>query len=244
MPLRSDPLQGAVIAFDLDGTLVDTAPDLIGTLNAVLSERGMPALPLAEARPMIGHGARALLDRGFAAAGRVLGPEEAPALFDRFIAIYRGRIAAESRPFPGVIEALDVLDAAGARLAVCTNKRTDLSVALLDALGLTSRFAAVIGPDAAGAAKPDPRHLLAAIEAAGGATRALMVGDSKTDLDAARAAATPVALVTFGYTEIPAAGLKPDALIERYADLPDAARGLLVRAPASISPVLPGPADA
>ncbi|MFI4936510.1 MAG: HAD hydrolase-like protein [Caulobacterales bacterium] len=237
-----DPLAGAVIAFDLDGTLVDTAPDLGGTLNAILAERGLPTVPLGDIRAMIGHGARALIERGFSAAGRAVSPAEMTPLFDRFIDLYMARIADESRPFPGVLAALDELVGDGAILAVCTNKRTNLSVALLDALGMTQRFAAVVGPDAAGVSKPDPRHLTFAIEAAGGQLgRALMVGDSKTDLDAARAAGAPIALVSFGYTEIPASELGADALIGHFDELPAAARRLLARRRAAISPVLPGP---
>ena len=152
------PLAGATIVFDLDGTLVDTAPDLIGVLNALLAEEGLPPLPLIEARPMIGRGARALITRGFAAAGAPLAEDAMAGLFDRFIARYRARIADESLPFPGAVAALDLLRNAGATLAICTNKPTDLSVALLAALGIEGRFAAVIGPDAAPAAKPDPRH--------------------------------------------------------------------------------------
>jgi phosphoglycolate phosphatase len=237
-----DILAGAVIAFDLDGTLVDSAPDLVGTLNALLDQEGLPSLPLDEARAMIGRGARALLERAFAAAGETIAPERMPILFERFIDHYQARIARESRPFPGVARALDELAAAGAILAVCTNKRTSLSIALLDALGLSARFAAIVGPDAAGASKPDPRHLVFAIEAAGGRPdHALMVGDSVTDRDAARAAGVPLALVSFGYTETPAAELAPDALIDHFAELPAAARRLLQRRPQAISPILPGP---
>lgn len=237
----ADALAGAVIAFDLDGTLVDTAPDLIGALNQVLAECGLPPLPLAAARGVVGHGARAMLARGFAAAGAPLAPERAPALFERFIALYVPRIAAESRPYPGVPETLDLLGAAGARLAVCTNKRTDLSLALLDALGLARRFAAVVGPDVAGASKPDPRHLTAAIEAAGGRKdRALMVGDAVTDRDAARAAGVPLALVSYGYSEPPAADLAPDQLIDHFAEVPAAARRLLAPGAPAISPSLRG----
>jgi phosphoglycolate phosphatase len=238
-------LAGAVIAFDLDGTLVDTAPDLIGTLNLILAEHGHAGLPLIAARGIVGRGARAMLEQGFAAAGEALAPERMDALFDRFIDLYLGRIAHESRPYPGVVEALDDLAAAGARLAVCTNKRTDLSLALLDALDLTRRFAAVTGPDRAPAAKPDPRHLLAAIEAAGGApARAILVGDSQTDREAARAAGTPAVLVSYGYTDIPAADLAPEALIDHFAELPAAARRLLAPPRPAISPILPGQADA
>ena len=168
MPLIANSLAGATIAFDLDGTLVDTAPDLIGALNHLLREESLPALPLESARLLVGRGARALIERGFAVAGAHLDPAAMPSLFERFITIYRGRIADESRPFEGVEAALDSLAGAGAALCVCTNKRTDLSLALLDALGMTRRFAAVVGADSAPAAKPDPRHIFAAIAAAGG----------------------------------------------------------------------------
>jgi len=220
-PLPASSLASAVIVFDLDGTLVDTAPDLVGALNQLLHEQKLPALSLAAARVMVGRGARVLIEQGFAAAGEPLDAERMPALFDRFIAIYRGRIARESRPFEGVLEALDVLDAAGAKLVVCTNKLTDLSLALLDALEMTSRFAAVIGADSAPAPKPDPRHLQTAIAAVGGRDdRALMVGDSASDVGAARAAKVPSIVVSFGYTEIPAANLGADHLIDHFAELP------------------------
>ena len=222
------PLEGATIAFDLDGTLVDTAPDLVGTLNMLLADEGLPLLPLAEARPFIGHGARFLIQRGFEAAGAHLHPAKAQVLFDRFIAHYRARIARESRPFPGCEAALAALTAEGARLAVCTNKPTGLSVALLEALGLAPRFAAIVGPDAAPAPKPDPRHLQAAVAAAGGTmARAILVGDSATDASAARNARVGLILVSFGYTEVPAADLDPDILIDHFDQLPDACVRLL-----------------
>jgi len=214
------PLAGAVVAFDLDGTLVDTAPDLVGALNTLLQEQNLPALPLALARSLIGRGARVLIEKGFAAAGEPLRADDVPPLFDRFIDVYRGRVADFSRPFDGCVTALDALAGAGASLVVCTNKRTDLSIALLDALDLTRHFAAVIGADAAPAAKPDPRHLITAIQAADGSPdRALMVGDSAADVGAARAARVPSIVVTFGYTEIPAAELGGDHLIERFDQL-------------------------
>jgi phosphoglycolate phosphatase len=226
--MGADPLQGAVIAFDLDGTLVDTAPDLIGTLNVLLKDEGLPALPVDEARPFIGRGARWLIERGFEAAGQHLHPARVQPLFDRFIAHYLEHIADESRPFPGCEAALDALKAAGARLCVCTNKRTDLSVALLEAVGLADRFEAVVGADSAPAIKPDPRHLQAAIDAVGGRMdRAILVGDAATDAGAARAAKAGLILVSFGYTEIPAADLNPDVLIHSFDELPDACMRLL-----------------
>lgn len=221
-------LEGATIAFDLDGTLVDTAPDLIGTLNHLLTAEGLPPLPLDQARPFIGHGARHLIQRGFRAAGQDIAPERLQQLFERFIPHYLGRIAEESRPFPGCEAALDVLSAEGATLAVCTNKPTDLSVALLKALGLATRFAAIVGPDAAGFAKPDPRHLQAAVDVAGGSmSRTILVGDANTDAGAARAANAGLIIVSFGYTDIPAADLGGDALVHHFDALPDACLRLL-----------------
>jgi phosphoglycolate phosphatase len=246
MPLPPD-LTGATIAFDLDGTLVETAPDLIGALNIVLGERKLPGLPLEAARSIVGRGARVMIQKGFAAAGAPLDEAELPGLFNRYIDVYLGRIASESRPFPGVERALDDLAAAGARLAVCTNKRTDLTLALLDALEMTGRFDAVVGADLAPATKPDPRHFVHAVEVAGGDPRyALMVGDSFNDVESAKRAGAPVVAVSFGYTETPADQLGADALIHHFDELPGAARKLLSAlrgAPGSVIGT-PSPADA
>jgi phosphoglycolate phosphatase len=228
MAQTGSALAGATIAFDLDGTLVDTAPDLIGTLNVLLKEEGLPPLPPLEARPFIGRGAKWMIERGFQAAGAALEEARAPELFDRFIGYYLDHIADESRPFPGVEAALDRLRAEGAKLAVCTNKRTDLSLALLDALDLTSRFDAVIGADATPACKPDPRHLTTAVAAVGGTMdRAILVGDAATDAGAARAAGAPLVLVSYGYTEVPAQELAPDLLIDHFDELAEGCARLL-----------------
>ncbi len=228
MDLDLSHLAGATIAFDLDGTLVESAPDLVATLNVLLAREGLTPLPLAQARDMIGQGARALIAKGFEASGAQLDEPRLSALFERFIAHYREHIADESQVFPGVTDALDTLEAAGAKLVVCTNKRTDLSVALLEALGVAHRFAAIVGPDAALAAKPDARHLLVAIEAAGGSPdRAVMVGDSVSDAGAARAAGVPLILVSFGYTPVPARDLGADVLIDHFEQLPAACARLL-----------------
>ena len=225
------PLAGSVIAFDLDGTLVDTAPDIVSAMNAVLQEQGLPKLPFGQARVMIGRGARTLIEQGFTAAGEPLAAADVAPLVERFVEIYRDCLADYSRPYDGCVEALVALSGAGARLAVCTNKRTELSVALLDALDLTRHFAAVIGANSAPAPKPDPRHLLAAIAAAGGRPdRALMIGDGAADVGAARAAAVPSVIVTFGYTEIAADELGGDWLIDRFEELPPLAARLLAAA--------------
>ncbi len=222
------PLAGATIVFDLDGTLVETAPDLLGTLNHLLEREGVAPLTLAKGRSLIGQGAKVLLSRGFAAAGEPLEEARLERLFQEFIVYYLAHIADESLPFAGVIAAMDVLEAQGARLAVCTNKRTDLSLALLDALGLTGRFAAIVGGDAAPAPKPDARHLLTTIDRAGGdPAKAVMIGDSISDAMAARNAGVPLVLVSFGYTETPARELDPDILIDHFDELPAACARLL-----------------
>lgn len=225
-------LNGATIAFDLDGTLVDTAPDLVGALNTILAQEGLPPLPFADVRLMVGRGARALLERGFTAAGQPLDALTAPALVERFIAVYLGRIAHESAPFPGVVEVLAQLRQAGAKLVVCTNKLTHLSVALLDALDLTQAFDAVIGADLAPAPKPDPSHVLAAIAAVGGdPDRAVMVGDSINDALSAVRAGVPALMVSFGYTEEPVETLGGDLVIHSFLDVPQACIALLASCP-------------
>jgi phosphoglycolate phosphatase len=216
------------VVFDLDGTLIDTAPDLMSTLNTVLGEQGLPPLAYEMAPLLVGRGARAMLEKGFAADGKPLDEPDASRLFDRFIDVYLGRIADQSRPFPGVIEALDRLEADGAALAVCTNKRTDLSLAVMDALGLTSRFRVIVGPDMAPRPKPDASHLLRAIELAGGEpARAVMVGDSINDVLAAKNAEVPVVLVSFGYTDVPPRDMDADVLIDRFDELHDAVMRIL-----------------
>ncbi len=209
-------LDGATVVFDLDGTLVDTAPDLIGTLNTLLAQEGLSPLPVESAPLFVGQGAKVMIEKGFAASGEPLDEDRAARLFDRYIDLYLGRIAEHSAPYPNVLAALDRLDAEGARLVVCTNKRTDLSRALMDALNLTSRFAAIVAP----APKPDGRHLLTAIAQGGGEpSRAVMVGDSLNDVLSARNAGVPVVLVSFGYTTTPAAQMDRDVLIDDFADL-------------------------
>ncbi|MCO5128954.1 MAG: phosphoglycolate phosphatase [Xanthobacteraceae bacterium] len=217
-----------LIAFDLDGTLVDTAPDLIGALNHILVREKLSPLPLESARNLIGAGARRLLERGFEAENRQPGPEDMARLTDDFIAYYADHIADESRPFEGLDAALDQLAARGFLLAVCTNKLEWLSRRLLDRLGLTPRFAAICGADTFGVSKPDPIILRQTVAKAGGAmTSTIMVGDAGTDVGVARRAGVPVIGVSFGYTEIPIAELEPDRLIDRMNQLPDAVNSLI-----------------
>jgi len=212
-----------LVVFDLDGTLIDTAPDLVDTLNLILAREGLPPVPFATARAMIGGGARMLIERGLAADGRASGREEVDRLYRDFVAHYGEHIADRSQPFPGLEAALDQLADAGWRFAVCTNKLEGLSVRLLDALGLTGRFEAVCGQDTFKVAKPHPDILLNTIGRAGGTPeRAIMVGDSANDIDAARAAGVPVIAVDFGYTEVPVTRLGPDRIIDGFPKLPAA----------------------
>jgi len=217
-----------IVVFDLDGTLVDTAPDLINALNFVLDREGMPPLPLASARNLIGAGARKLIERGLEVGGGTVTVGELDRMMRDFIDYYAEHIADESRPFDGLEAALDDLESRGYRFAVCTNKLEWLSKLLLERLGLTRRFAAICGADTFGVAKPDPAILHQTIARAGGrAAASVMVGDSGTDIGAARRAGISVVGVSFGYTDVPLADLKPDRLIGHMSDLPDAIESLM-----------------
>jgi phosphoglycolate phosphatase len=217
-----------VIAFDLDGTLIDTAPDLIATLNTVFADHGVPPLALESARPLIGGGIKVLLERGLAAQGLTFTPEDLDRLYDVYLGRYADHIADQSRAFPGLELALDALAAQGWRLAVCTNKPEWLSVRLLDKLKLARRFAAICGQETFGVQKPDPEMLRRTIRRAGGDPAvAVMVGDSATDITTARAAGVPVIAVDFGYTETPVALLNPDRIISHFDDLPRTVANLL-----------------
>jgi phosphoglycolate phosphatase len=216
----------ATIIFDLDGTLVDTAPDLIGTLNVVLDREGLPIMPYDEARALIGAGARSMLERGLAAVGRPAA--DIDHLYEHFVAHYADHLADGSRPFPGVEAALDVLAGRGFTFAVCTNKLERLAMQLLKSLGLAGRFAAICGQDTFAVQKPHPEALLGTLRRAGGRLdQAVMVGDSQIDIATARAALMPVVAVDFGYTEIPVKDLEPDKIISHYNHLPDVVEMLL-----------------
>jgi phosphoglycolate phosphatase len=216
------------IVFDLDGTLVDTAPDLIDTLNRLFAGEGLPPIAFETGRNLIGGGVKRLIESALAVDGRAADAAEIDRLFNVYLPLYAHHIADRSRPFPGAIGALDALAARGYRLAVCTNKLEWLSLRLLDTLGLTARFAAICGQDTYGIQKPDPRVLRMTIAAAGGdAGRAVMVGDSATDIATARAAGMPVIAVDFGYTEIPVAQLGPDRIISHFDALADAVTAMI-----------------
>jgi phosphoglycolate phosphatase len=216
------------LVLDLDGTLVDTASDLVATLNFILEGQGAAPLDFTVARGMVGHGARAMLEAGLAASKLDATPARVEVLFDAFVAFYVEHIADTSRPFPGTLEALDRFAAAGWTLAVCTNKLESLSRTLLGELGIADRFKVIAGQDTYGVRKPDPRHLTETIRSAGGSpARAIMVGDSEIDIATAKAAAVPVVAVSFGYSPVPLAEFGPDRVIGDYGALFEAANELL-----------------
>ncbi|HEY2135798.1 MAG TPA: HAD hydrolase-like protein [Xanthobacteraceae bacterium] len=216
------------IVFDLDGTLVDTAPDLIDSLNVLFAREGLAPIAMEQGRVMIGGGVKRLIERALSLQGRVFKPTDVDDLFGDYVAYYAEHIADRSRPFAGVEAALDALARRGDRFAVCTNKLAWLSVRLLDALGLSARFATICGQDTFGIQKPDPEVLRRTVLAAGGTlASSLMVGDSAADIMVARAAGVPVVAVDFGYTEVPVAALKPDRIISHFDALPDAVAALM-----------------
>jgi phosphoglycolate phosphatase len=216
------------VVFDLDGTLVDTAPDLINALNFILDREGLPPVPLHSARNMIGAGARKLIERGLELDGRSATPADITRMTDDFISRYAEHIADSSRPFEGLERALDDLAGLGYRLAVCTNKLEWLSKRLLDRLNLSARFAAICGADTFGIAKPDPGILRQTVARAGGElSSAIMVGDAGPDIGVARRAGIPVIGVSFGYTEVPIADLKPDRVIHHMSELGAAIKDLM-----------------
>ena len=212
------------IVFDLDGTLIDSAPDLRAAANQVLASEGRRPLSLDEIKAMVGDGAQKLMERAFAATGAPIDGAELVALTRRYVAVQEELGADLTRPFPGAVEALVHLKREGRALGICTNKPQRPTQRVLGDLGLASFFAAVVGGDVLdGVRKPDPRHLLATVEALGARPAdAVMVGDNENDVGAARAAGVPVIAVAFGYAKVPPERLGADALIESFAELPAA----------------------
>ena len=215
------------VVFDLDGTLAETAPDLIDALNHVLAFDGIEAVPVAAARSLLGAGGRALIQRGYARAGRELSPQRLDELFGTFLAFYNDHIADKSTLFPGVRDCLERCRGEGWRLAVCTNKMEYSSKLLLEKLDALDYFAFVCGQDTFGVAKPNPKPLVETVARSGGSLgRSLMIGDSVTDIHTARAAGMPVIAVDFGYTDVPVADLGPDKVISHFDELYEAVLNL------------------
>jgi len=223
--LRKAYALSPALIFDLDGTLADTAPDLLGATNAVLAARGRALLDLGHLRHMVGFGAKALISQAMEASGAPVTEEEMPPLVDIFIAHYVAHIADNSRLFPGVTETLAALKGQGARLGVLTNKPQELTDLLLPRLGLENMFAAVYGAGRQSYTKPDPRIFHEVVHDCGGGP-AVMIGDSITDLNTARAAEVPCILMSYGFTPVPARELGADMVLDDFAQLPQALREL------------------
>jgi phosphoglycolate phosphatase len=216
------------IVYDLDGTLADTAEDLVATLNYLLGREGLAPLKVETAGSLLGAGARALIARGFAASGETLDPQTLEALFADYLAHYSEHIDVHTRLYPGVNKALATFARAGWRQAVCTNKIEGLAQLLITKLGIAERFAFICGQDTFGIGKPDAAPLLKTIAASGGAKeRAIMVGDSETDIKTARAAGVPVIAVDFGYADVPVKELGPDRVISHFDQLMETCDALL-----------------
>lgn len=209
-----------LVVFDLDGTLIDTAPDLVVSLNHTIGTAGLAPVTYEDLTHLVGQGARTMIARAFAMRERSLSNEELDRLFAVFIEHYRAGMPGKSQPYPGLAEALDSLEAAGYRFAVCTNKGEALALPLLEMLGLTRRFVATTGGDTFAFRKPDGRHILETIRLAGGEPdNSVMIGDSVNDILAARNAGVPSIGVTFGYTDIPVEQLGPDHVISHFSEL-------------------------
>lgn len=232
-----------LLVFDLDGTLADSAPDLLATLDVVLPRHGFAVTPGPDLRNGIGHGARYLIEHALTRQGMRMDTSTLDALHRDFLVHYEANISVGTRLYPGTLALLDRFAEAGWAFAVCTNKPEGMSRLLLQDLKAAHRFVAICGGDTFGHRKPDPAHLLDTISAASGAReRTIMVGDSRTDLDTARAAEVPFVGVTFGYTPVPMAELLPDLLLDEYDALtPEAASRLIATRyarPAAPEPVL------
>lgn len=209
-----------IIVFDLDGTLIDTAPDLMASLNHSLAVGGIPPVATAGFNAFVSHGGLVMIEKAFAANKKPLTEDGKRGFYKTFLEHYSATIPGQSVPYPGVLAALDRFEAAGYVLAICTNKHFATATALIGALGLAPRFAVITGQDTFAFRKPDPRHLLETIALAkGDPARALMIGDSQTDIDTAKSAGIPVVAVDFGYTERHVREFEPSAVISHFDSL-------------------------
>ncbi|RMF34375.1 MAG: HAD family hydrolase [Alphaproteobacteria bacterium] len=212
--------------FDLDGTIADTAADLILSANRTLGETAL--IDPARDRELAFHGGKAMLREGLRRRAETFDEARIEALYDSLLVHYRRDICLHTRPFPGLVEALDALEGAGWRFGICTNKPEALARALMAELALDHRFPVLVGPDTFAERKPHPLPFRETVRGLGGEVgRSLLIGDSRTDRDTARAAGVPVVLVTFGVLGRDVADLAPDGVLDDYADLPALLEALL-----------------
>jgi phosphoglycolate phosphatase len=213
-------LTAPLAVFDLDGTLIDTAPDLIASLNHTIAFHGLAPVGYDDLTHIVGHGAKAMIERSFDLRGHPLQESEIDGMLTRFITHYRAGMPGESKPYPGLVAALDRLRDAGFLLAVCTNKMESLARPLIEGLNLTGYFAAITGGDTFSVRKPDAEHLLGTVRLAGGQpNRTVMIGDSRNDFKVAANAGIRSIAVPFGYSDVPVAELDPDKIIGHFDEL-------------------------
>ena len=211
------------LIFDLDGTLIDSAPDVRASINRVLAGLGRRELTLEETKDMIGWGGRVLAEKALAKTGEPGTPKDIDRTLEAFLATYADHPAENTTVFPGAIEALEGLKAAGVKMGICTNKPTATTLPVLEAMGLTPYFDVVSCGDDVPHKKPDGRHVLLCAEQLGAtAGTAIMVGDSENDINAAIDAGVRSVCVTFGYAHVPLNEIGADALIDHFDDLAQA----------------------
>lgn len=222
-------MNSPLVIFDLDGTLVDTAVDIVDSLNFTIAKHQLAPVTYSDLHHIVGQGGRVAIKRAFALRNTPLADDDLEVLYDTFIKFYLEKIPGRSQPYPGVIDSLKALKSAGYLLAVCTNKTEALAKPLLNHLGLADYFSAITCADTFPWRKPDPRHITSTIELAqGDITKSIMVGDSINDIAAAKNAGIPSIGVTFGYTDVPMKELEPTVLINHFSELtPDFAISLL-----------------
>ena len=226
-----------LVVFDLDGTLVDTAPDLVASLNHTIAKLGLEPFGTGDLTHLVGQGARVMIDRALTTRKHPVTAEEIDRLFDVFIDHYTDEMPGASKPFPGLMDAMARFEEANMRLAVCTNKQEALARRLLDALDLTGRFDVITGGDTFPVRKPDAGHIYGTIDNAGGSrSAAVMIGDSINDIAAARNAGIPSVAVSFGYSDAEVGTLGATRIIDQYDELtPALIDDLLSKAAQSIS---------
>jgi phosphoglycolate phosphatase len=221
--IRTLTQQRDALAFDLDGTLIDSAPDIALALNRLMAELGRPELDLPAVRGMIGDGAGTLVERALIAGSVAHRPEELGSYLQRFLAHYEADPIRLTRPYPAVPETLTALRAAGFRCVICTNKPQRATDMILEALDLSRFFGAILGADSVANRKPHPDHLEAALTAIGAkSSEAVMIGDSANDVAPARALAVPSIVMAYGYGRAPLSALGADLVLEDFAKLPQA----------------------
>lgn len=224
-------MSASLVVFDLDGTLIDTAHDLVASLNHTIGLEGLDPVGYGDLTYLVGHGGQVMIKRAFSLRGRDITDGELERMLDVFVRHYAEAMPGVSVPYPGLVEAMDRLADAGYRLAICTNKMEGLARRLIDGLGLTARFAAITGGDTFAVRKPDAEHLLGTVRLAqADPKRTVMVGDSLNDILVARNAGVPSVGVPFGYSDVPIAELKPSHVVTHFDELtPDLIERLLAR---------------